>query len=198
MSAVAEVLRFPDEIQCSSFLKHAPAGFALCQSPGNITCTNSVFNELLGLSSSPIPVTLADLIQPEDGCDSRRFVAELFRGTRESFQVECSVSGDLGKSRRWTVWAVRGKNCGPEFAVVMLEDLTGAAAAQRRLQQAERLETIGPRLQQFVDRSFAVLRSTLVGRWSIRSGQEVCGRNPQSRTAGIWPGSATADGCPIQ
>jgi two-component system cell cycle sensor histidine kinase/response regulator CckA len=143
MSAVAEVLRFPDEIQFSSFLKHAPAGFALCQSPGNITCTNSVFNELLGLSSSPIPVTLADLIQPEDGCDSRRFVAELFRGTRESFQVECSVSGDLGKSRRWTVWAVRGKNCGPEFAVVMLEDLTGAAAAQRRLQQAERLETIG-------------------------------------------------------
>jgi two-component system cell cycle sensor histidine kinase/response regulator CckA len=127
----------------SSFLEHAPAGFALCQSPGNITSTNSVFDELLGLSSSPIPVTLADLIQPQDGCDTARLISELFRGTRESFQVECSVSGEVSKSRRWTVWATRGGDARPEFAVVMLEDLTGAAAAQQRLHQAGRLETIG-------------------------------------------------------
>ena len=143
MSAVAEVLRSPDEVRFSSFLKHAPAGFALCQIPGNITATNSVFDQLLGLSSSPIPIPVADLIQPQDGCDSRRLLSELFRGTRESFQVECPVSGDVSKSRRWTVWAVRREGGRPRFAVVMLEDLTDAAATQQRLHQAERLETIG-------------------------------------------------------
>jgi len=155
----------------SSFLEHAPAGFALCQSPGNITSTNSVFDELLGLSSSPIPVILADLIQPQDGCDTARLLSELFRGTRESFQIECSVLGDISKSRRWTVWAIRGGDARPEFAVVMLEDLTGAAAAQQRLHQAGRLETSWPvgwrscsRLQQCVDRSFVVLGSAAVGR----------------------------------
>ena len=143
MSAVAELLRSPEEMRFSSFLKCAPAGFALCQSSGNITSTNSVFAELLGLSSGPIRATVADLIQPPDGCDSRHLLSELFRGTRQSFQIECPVAGDTNKSLRWTVWAVRGEAGGPRFAVVMLQELTCAAAAQQRLQQAERMETIG-------------------------------------------------------
>src|SRR6516164_4724293 len=98
---------------------------------------------MLGLPSSPIWVTVEDLIQPQDGCDRRRLLSELFCGTRQSFQVECPVPGDVSKSRRWTIWAVRTEAGGPRSAVVMLEDLTGAAAAQQRLQQAQRLETIG-------------------------------------------------------
>lgn len=141
MSAVAEILQSSDEARFSSFLKHAPAGFAFCQCPGNITSTNSTFDELLGLPPNHIPVDLADLIQ--DGSDSRRLLSELFQGTRESFQIECPSGAAIGKSRRWTVWAIQGEDSTPEFAIVMLEDLTGAALAEQRLQQAERLQMIG-------------------------------------------------------
>ena len=141
MSAVAEILQSPENNQLSSILKHAPVGLALCQSPGNVASTNSTFEELLGLSSSQIPCALAELIQ--DGNESRRLISELFQGRRESFQLECAAWGAESKSLRWTVWAVHGEGAGTEGAVVMIEDLSGMALARQRLQQTERLETVG-------------------------------------------------------
>jgi signal transduction histidine kinase len=140
MSAVAEILQSPERNQFSSMLKHAPIGLALCQSPGNVTSTNSTFEELLSLSSNQIPCALCELIQ--DGNESRRLISELFQGTRESFHLECAAWGAEGKSIRWTVWAV-GEGSGTEGAVVMIEDLSSMALARQRLQQAERLETVG-------------------------------------------------------
>ena len=119
------------------------AGFAICQSPGNIISTNSVFDELLGLSSSAIPVAIADLIQPQDSRESRRLLSELFQGTRESFQIESPAEGSDTKLRHWTVWAVREENSAPELAVIMLEDRSAAGLGQLRLQQAERMQMIG-------------------------------------------------------
>jgi len=95
MSAAVEILQSPEKKQLSSFLKHAPVGLALCQSPGNVTSTNSTFEELLGLSSNQIPCPLAELIQ--DGNESRRLISELFQGTRESFQMECAAWGAESK-----------------------------------------------------------------------------------------------------
>ena len=141
MSAVAEILQSPERNQFSSILKHAPVGLALCQSPGNVTSTNSTFDELLSLSSNQIPCALSDLIQ--DGNESRRLISELFQGRRESFQMECAAWGAESKSLRWTVWAVHGEGSGAERAVVMIEDLSGVALARQRLQQAEQLETVG-------------------------------------------------------
>jgi len=136
MSALAEMLQSPEKNQFSEILKHAPAGLALCQSPGNLTSTNSTFEELLGLSSNQIPCALPELIQ--DGNRSRRLIAELFQGTRESFQTECAAWGAESKLLRWTVWAVHGEGNGTDRAVVMIEDLSGMAMARQRLQQAER------------------------------------------------------------
>jgi len=141
MSAVAEILQSSDEMQFSSLLQHAPVGLALCQRPGNVTSKNSVFDELLGMPSTQIPCTLPELIR--DGAGSRQLISELFQGTRESFQIECAAWGAESKSLRWTVWAVHAEDRRPESAVVMLEDLSGVILARQRLQQAERLETVG-------------------------------------------------------
>jgi signal transduction histidine kinase len=141
MSAVAEVLQSQEESQLPSFLKHAPVGLALCHRSGHVTSANSAFAQLLGLPADRIPCALPELIQ--DGKESQRLISELFQGTRESFQLECAACGPEGKALHWTVWAVHGKNNGTERAVVMLEDLSGVAVARQRLQQAERLETVG-------------------------------------------------------
>jgi len=141
MSAVAEILQPSEEMQSSSLLKHAPVGFALCQRQGNVTSKNSVFDELLGMPSSQIPCALPELIR--DGAGIRQLISELFQGKRESFQIESAAWGAESKSLRWTVWAVHVADCRPDSAVVMLEDLSGVALARQRLQQAERLETVG-------------------------------------------------------
>jgi len=93
------------------------------------------------MPSSQIPCTLPELIR--DGAGSRQLISELFQGTRESFQIECAAWGAESKSLRWTVWAVHAEDRRPESAVVMLEDLSGVILARQRLQQAERLETVG-------------------------------------------------------
>jgi two-component system, cell cycle sensor histidine kinase and response regulator CckA len=141
MSAVAEILQSSEEMHFSSLLKHAPVGLALCQSPGNVTSRNSAFDDLLGMPSSQIPCALPELIR--DGVGSRQLISELFQGKRESFQIECAAWEAESKSLRWTVWAAHAEHSRPESAVVMLEDLSGVALARQRLQQAERLETVG-------------------------------------------------------
>lgn len=93
------------------------------------------------MPSSQIPCGLPELIR--DGVGSRQLLSELFQGNRETFQIECAAWGTESKSLRWTVWAVHAEDNRPESAVVMLEDLSGIALTRQRLQQAERLETVG-------------------------------------------------------
>ena len=113
----------------------------MCLFPDSITSINSTIDDWIGLPANHIPLDLSDLIQ--DGSDSRRLVSEQFQGTRESFQIECPSRAAISQSRRWTVWAVPGEDRAPELAIVMLEDLTGAALAEQHLRQAERLQMIG-------------------------------------------------------
>ncbi|HXJ89546.1 MAG TPA: ATP-binding protein [Candidatus Binatia bacterium] len=143
MSAVAAILHSPEESLFSSFLKYAPVGLALCESSGKILSTNSTFEELLEFIPHRAPRALSELALVEGGGQVRALLAELFDGTRESFQVEGAASGRERKSLRWTVWAVHAERGKVESAVVMVEDLSDVAFSRQRLQQAERLETIG-------------------------------------------------------
>ncbi len=144
MSAVAEVLRSSEQPQqqFSFLLDHAPVGLALCDRQGAITAGNQAFEELLGISSSQMQRPLAELMQLPDAGDIQRLISDLFSGTRESLRFDGPTGSD-SRSLRWTVWAVQGGNVEPDSAVVMVEDLSGIAMAERRLQQAERLETVG-------------------------------------------------------
>ena len=141
MSAVPEILPSREETQFGFLLENAPVGLALCHAPGMIVSSNCAFDDLLGRKSHPIRSALPELIQ--DGSECSQLVSELFAGKRENFQIECPASGVESKSLRWTVWAVRGDHAASDYAVVILEDLSNATAARHRLQQAERLETLG-------------------------------------------------------
>jgi signal transduction histidine kinase len=144
MSAVAEVLRSSEELLFSSLLKHAPVGLAFCQSPGRILMANAAFHELLGLPADQEDCPLSALIHSQDDGDGAGLLlSQLFDGTRESFQIECPPPAVESKCLRWTLWAVEGVNGATDCAVVMVEDLSAVAMARQRLQQAERLETIG-------------------------------------------------------
>ena len=65
MSAVAEILRSPEELLFSWFLKHAPVGLALCQSLGRILAANPAFQELMGPASNQVGGQLSPLIQAQ-------------------------------------------------------------------------------------------------------------------------------------
>jgi len=145
MSAVAEVLCLAERSSTdfSSILRHAPVGLAFCQSPGNVIAFNAAFAEVLGLRPHEARRSLAELIPSQNGLDTQRFLTELFRGTRDSFQVECPSNCAESKSLRWTVWSVEGEKGISNCAVAMVEDLSSLAIAKQRLQQSERLETLG-------------------------------------------------------
>ena len=145
MSAIAEIVRLPDahNTQLKSLLQHAPVGLALCESPGHITAVNQAFERLSGIGSNHLRNVLSELIHAEEPDEYQRLIAELFSGTRENFQLECPAHGAEGQFLRWTVWAVHGESGASDCAIVMVEDLSPVATAKQRLQQAERLETIG-------------------------------------------------------
>ncbi len=145
MSAIAEIVRLPEahNTQLKSLLQHAPIGLALCESPGHITAANQMFEHITGLRPNHRQNHLAELIQTDDPNQNQVLISELFSSTRESFQLECPAHDAEAPSLRWTVWAVHGESGASDCALVMVEDLSAVATAKQRLQQAERLETIG-------------------------------------------------------
>jgi len=145
MSAAVEVLRSPEapHEQFSSVLSHAPIALALCDGRGVVTASNPAFEQLLEIQPEHIQRPLAELMQPRDGADVERMMADLFRGTRDAFQLECPAMGAETQPLRWTVWAVQGGHGDSDCALVMVEDLSDITVAMQRLQQTERLETVG-------------------------------------------------------
>ena len=143
MSAAVEVPRSFEAMLFSSFLKHAPIGLALCQSPGKILMANAAFHQLLGTASDQDSCSLSELIQPEGDLEGGKLLSELFAGKLESFHVECPSPAVDGKSVRWTMWALEGANRDTDCAIVIVEDLSAVTVARERLHQAERLEAIG-------------------------------------------------------
>jgi len=143
MSAVAEILRSSQEMLFWSFLKHAPVGLAFCNRAGAILCANSAFEELLDLSPNDLPFSILDRMGPQAVGQGRHLLSELFDGSRETFQVVGSASHADHKSLRWTIWAIHEPDHPTESAVVMVEDLSHIDFAHQRLEEAERLETLG-------------------------------------------------------
>jgi two-component system cell cycle sensor histidine kinase/response regulator CckA len=145
MSAAVEVLRSPEarHEQFSSVLTHAPVALALCDGQGIVNASNPAFEQLLGIQSGQIHRPLAALMQPRDGTEIQVMISDICCGTRDAFQLECPATPAEIRPLRWTVWGVQGANGDSDCALVMVEDLSDITSAMQRLQQTERLETVG-------------------------------------------------------
>jgi two-component system, cell cycle sensor histidine kinase and response regulator CckA len=68
---------------------------------------------------------------------------ELFELERCSFQIDSQIIGAKGESLRWTAWLVPGTNGNPDYVLALAAETPHERAADQRLQQVEKLETLG-------------------------------------------------------
>ncbi len=145
MSAV-EVIRAPESPKvefCSTFEK-APLGLALCQRPGRVISLNPALEGMfVARSRTAQSLQLSDLVHPRDRTETERLLHELFAGSRDEFRIDSQIVGEDYRPVRWTVWRVVGSDGVDDSLLAMAEDLPGVAAAEQRLRQAERLESVG-------------------------------------------------------
>jgi PAS domain S-box-containing protein len=126
------------------FFENAPFAWAQCQRDGSVTELNLALRKRLGdtldMSQS---FRFGDFIHPRDRSQAERLLSELFERQRHSFQIESLTLGEEVRPVRWTVWRVSDLNGGPDYALVLADDVPKDAEAAQRLRQAERLEAVG-------------------------------------------------------
>src|SRR5208283_1149212 len=124
--------------------ENAPVGLAQCQPQGAITALNPALEQMLGDRLAPgRSLSLADLLDSEDRPASERLMREMFEGKRDSFQLDSRSLAVKGQPTRWTAWRVSGPDGTQDYAVALAEQVQESPEAERRLRQAQRLETVG-------------------------------------------------------
>ena len=123
--------------------ENAPVGLAQCQPQGAITALNPALEQMLGdLPATGRSLSLGDLIGSEDKPAGERMMREMFEGKRESFQLD-SKSLATKDPMRWTAWRVAGADGANDYALALAEQVPENPESERRLRQAQRLETVG-------------------------------------------------------
>ncbi|MBZ5682570.1 MAG: PAS domain S-box protein [Acidobacteriia bacterium] len=123
---------------------NAPMGFAKCSQQGTITEMNPAMEQMLGYGVPQCP-SLSDLLGPADHAETDQLLRQMVAGERISFQVEHPLLDRVGSSTwvKWTAWQVPAANGESEYTLLVAEDTTANRQAERRLRQAEKLETVG-------------------------------------------------------
>ena len=123
---------------------NAPVGVARFSRLGTITEMNPAMKRILG-DVRPSSLSLRGLFDPADQAEADRMLHEMMAGQRNSFQVEHALSGAGGSTTwvKWTAWQVSDANGESEYSLLVAEDTTANRRAERRLRQAEKLETVG-------------------------------------------------------
>jgi len=146
MSAAAEFSWTPDDstTELRSCFENAPVGLAQCHLQGDITALNPALEQMLG-DHPPTgrSLSLGDLIDPEDKPAGERLMQEMFEGRRDSFQLDSKSFAVKGKAMRWTAWRVSGADGKTDYALALAQEVQENPEAERRLRQAQRLETVG-------------------------------------------------------
>ncbi|HET7206843.1 MAG TPA: PAS domain-containing protein, partial [Terriglobales bacterium] len=144
MSAAELTWPKPDsKVEIHSLFENAPLAWAQWDRQGNITAWNPAWEQMLAISSGMTPsLRLVDLIQTENRSEFEQLVAALLKGDREGFQIEAKCASSNGQPKRWSVWRA-GQIKDPDCLLVITENLPSVPAAEQRLRQAERLETVG-------------------------------------------------------
>ena len=124
--------------------ENAPVGLAQCPPQGAITALNPALEQMLGdRHANGRSPSLADLIDPEDKPAGERLMREMFEGKRDSFQLESNSLAANGQAMRWTAWRVAGSDGRQDYALALAQPVQEDPEADRRLRQAQRLETVG-------------------------------------------------------
>lgn len=143
MSAATE---FPRRLQALrtepwTLFEYSPLGLAQCQLSGNITALNPALEKMLGgLAPS---LCFLDLVPSPKRAEAQRLLRELFEQHLVSFQIDSQVIGAKGESLRWTAWLVPGANGNPDYVLALAAEAPYERLADQRLQQVEKLETLG-------------------------------------------------------
>ena len=156
MSTVAQFALVPrgSGTQICPLLEHMPVGLARCELHGAITAFNSRLEQMLGSNSNLAEaVRFADLVHAQQRDECLRLFREVVERRRDSFQIDSRTTDSRtdgtrsndknSRLLRWTAWRVRGTGGEADYALVAAQPAEPDNEFARRLQQAERLETVG-------------------------------------------------------
>ena len=123
-------------------VENAPFALALCDRRGNIIAVNSLLECMFDVRlETDRSFSLADLIHPNDHSGSQQLFREVLNGKRAEFQIDSTDRA--GQPLRWSVWRVQRTESATRYLLAVAEKISGTSTAERRLRQADRLETIG-------------------------------------------------------
>jgi len=123
----------------------AAIGIGTCNLDGHILESNAALAKMLGYSREELSGIHAGELHPVDFRPDETLLAELKRGTRDSFKQETRYRRKDG-SDLWgqlTVSVVHDAGGESIFLIAMLEDATEARRAAEKSRAAEKMEVIG-------------------------------------------------------
>ena len=144
--STAEVMwtQADSRIEIHPYFENAPLGWAQCDCQGNVIALNRALEQKLATGAEVRhALRLEELIHARDPGEAGRLLSELLTGKRDQFQTDSTSTATNGQSMRWTVWRVPKINAESECVLAVAEELPDTPAAEQRLRQAERLETVG-------------------------------------------------------
>src|SRR6266478_8869661 len=133
-----------EERFCAMF-EGAAIGIGTCNLDGHILESNAALAKMLGYSREELSGIHARELHPVDFQPDETLLAELKRGTRDSFKQETRYRRKDG-SDLWgqlTVSVVHDAGGESIFLIAMLEDATEARRAAEKSRAAEKMEVIG-------------------------------------------------------
>ncbi len=131
--------------------ERAPVGIAECTHQGIIKAANPAWERMHDCAPETTPSlgsndgSFTDLIRAENRTESLRLFHEMVKGEREGFRLEHRIFKRDGSTAwlRWIAWGVPGSNGQAGWGLIMAEDITHDRYNEKRLRQAERLESVG-------------------------------------------------------
>lgn len=145
MSAVAEIVEsvVRPEVQFIDFFRNAPVALAVIEESGTIEAVNPAFDRLLSGTSARKPNLLTDRLPSQYRQEVELLLSALFKGSQERVQFETHSVAAENQLLRWHAWLAHFPALNVRHVLVAVQDCSDVASVERRLQQAQRLETVG-------------------------------------------------------
>lgn len=121
----------------------APVGMLRCFSDGAVESVNPALLDLLDLSFDGLK--FSDLLSSDKRKEADELLRQLFAQERDSFEIECEAPSPKSATIwiRCRGWRIRDALFPEPSAFVLVEDVSELREVKRRLQQSERLESVG-------------------------------------------------------